>query len=392
MTASYPISPIADAATFEGVMHLSEQEFYRAENLLNAYTSGMTLAVFQRMGVFRRTDEVYSAETLKMTIGLAPEHSRLLDALLNILERHNYLVPVENGFQTTLLVEARNTQEQLRQYRENWESSLDISAAEWAFIKDTVRLEAVCFDAMPDMLTGRRTYLDVMFPNGDMTLVAAIYKGTIQQYLNQRVAARVRELVEEKLALYGSVTLLEVGAGTGGTTALILKELEVLNPDTLTYWYTDIAAGFTRVGKREFGARYPFVKYKPLDINRSNEAQGFVPGSIDIVICNNVLHATPSMNLALANTSDLLRTGGHVVINDLTQRLDFNTVTFGFTREWWNVIDPEWRIPHAPVLTTQAWRSLLAQYDYANVTVEGVPGMPEEKLHQSLIVAQLSQP
>ncbi|RYC68462.1 MULTISPECIES: class I SAM-dependent methyltransferase [Spirosoma] len=392
MIASYPNAYLADAATFDDVMQLSETEFYQAETLLNAYTAGMTLAVFQRMGLFRAATDGYTPDALKAAIGLAPEHSRLLDALLDILERSQYLTRTADRYVATALVDTADTQQQLRNYRDHQQETLYMSAAAWAFIEATVRLEAICFEAMPDMLAGRRTYLDVMFPNGDLTLVAAIYKGTIQQYLNGRVASRVRELVEEKLALYGSVTLLEVGAGTGGTTALIFKELESLNPNALTYWYTDISAGFTRVGKREFGARYPFVQYKPLDINRPVDAQGFVPGSVDIVICNNVLHATPSMAGALTHTSQLLRDGGHVVVNDLTQRLDFNTVTFGFTREWWNFTDPEWRIPHAPVLTNRAWRKLLAEYNYTHVTVEGVPGMPEEKLHQSLIVAQLSQP
>lgn len=382
-----PITASAAPSTFAEVMRLTKPEFYHTERALNHYTATLTLDVFQRMGVFGRAGETYFADHIEADLRILPLYGRMFNALLDLLERHGYISQTGTTVRTLSTVDNPDTRDAIDRYRRDPKTALPVTPAGWSFIEGNIQLQTMCFEAMPDVLTGRRTYIDVMFPNGDMSLVSAIYKSTVQEYMNRQTARRVRELAAQKIALYGSATLLEVGAGTGSTTAIILRELETFGLEQLTYWYTDISAGFTRVGKREFGTRYPFIRPKILDIGHSPLEQGFEANMADIVVCNNVLHATKNMHDAVAHATELLRADGHLVVNDITRRLDFITVTFGLTHDWWSYADPECRVTHTPVITGATWRALLARSGYAIISIEGVPDMPEDQLHQSLIIA-----
>jgi phospholipid N-methyltransferase len=65
--------------------------------------------------------------------------------------------------------------------------------------------------------------------------------------------------------------VLEIGAGTGGTTAYILPHL---NPDQTEYVFTDIGSLFITKAQEKF-KDYPFVRYQNLDIEQDPSTQGF---------------------------------------------------------------------------------------------------------------------
>ncbi|OEV24919.1 hypothetical protein AN219_25840, partial [Streptomyces nanshensis] len=54
------------------------------------------------------------------------------------------------------------------------------------------------------------------------------------------------------------VAVVEVGAGTGGTTASVLPALSSYS-DRVRYTYTDISRGFTRYGADRYGSEHDFL-------------------------------------------------------------------------------------------------------------------------------------
>ena len=82
--------------------------------------------------------------------------------------------------------------------------------------------------------------------------------------------------------------IVEIGAGTGGTTAGILDRLPAERVD---YCFTDVGALFTAQAQSTF-SNYPFMRYQVLDIERDPREQGFPAHRFDIAIAANVLHAT----------------------------------------------------------------------------------------------------
>jgi ubiquinone/menaquinone biosynthesis C-methylase UbiE len=378
----------AKVEIFEKEMQMSISQFDQGEYLLTRYTALLTLDAFQRMGVFLKAGEVYTIPALKENLYIDPIHNRLFNALMEILQRAGFINGFEN-ISTNASVVSKAVASEIKQLKASQGKSLTNDPVVWNFIQATITLEDLCFQWFPEMLTGKKSYLDVMFPGGDLSLVAAIYKGTIQLYLNKKVAAETRQLIVEKLRQNpdSMINILEVGAGTGGTTAVIFEAIKDLEKN-VTFWYTDISAGFARFGKREYGEKYPFAVFQALNISNDPTTQKFEAHETDIVICNNVLHATSNMKVCLDNVSILLRSGGNLVVNDLTKKLDFNTVTFGFTKEWWNFEDESLRVPHAPVLENWQWKELLLNDGYRDVQILGVPEMALDKLHQSIIIAE----
>jgi polyketide synthase PksM len=384
----YPAETFQDDSLRKAV-GISKEQFIEGEKLLNDYVKLLVLDAFHRMDVFRFPESIYHKETLKTFLNIIPSQERLFDALLDILERAEYITETDSKITVSTSVDSPEIIEEIRFLKATEGTYLTDDILVYDFIKPNLKLVTACISGIPDVLSGKRTYLEVMFPGGDMSLIAATYKGCIQTYMNNSVATQVAEIVAQKLQKNPDavIQLLEVGAGTGGTTAIILEKIQQYQAN-VKFWYTDIAAGFTRVGRREFAAKYSFMEFKALDISRNPVEQSFVAENFDIVICNNVLHATSDIESCLLNVGILLNNGGNIVINDLTKRLDFNTVTFGLTKDWWNFQDVSLRVAHAPVLTWLQWKDCLNSLSFSHVRANSIPGLSPENYHQSIIIAQ----
>ncbi len=134
-----------------------------------------------------------------------------------------------------------------------------------------------------------------------------------------------------------TLRILEVGAGTGGATDIILKSLISLseNPAYSVYTFTDISAGFFAQATERFSYT-PNMEYKVFDISQDPTEQGFQPKSYDIVIANNVIHATPTLKATLVNLRMMLRDGGHLLLSEVCATgVKAPGYVFGQFSGWW---------------------------------------------------------
>lgn len=117
-----------------------------------------------------------------------------------------------------------------------------------------------------------------------------------------------------------ALRVLEVGAGTGGTTEVILAGLRETGA-FLSYTYTDISAGFFSDAKERFKRYGPQMIFKTLDLTKDPANQGFGSGSYDLVVAANVVHATPHLHTALANLRTLLRPNGRLLLQEMSMQV-----------------------------------------------------------------------
>lgn len=134
-----------------------------------------------------------------------------------------------------------------------------------------------------------------------------------------------------------NMRVLEIGAGTGGTTREFLSSL--INPSDQgrlwsSYTYTDISAGFFNAAKETF-KDHPALDFKVLDITKDPITQGFQPHSYDLVIAANVIHAVPNLQQTLRNVHTLLQPNGTFYLEELCCDIKATNYVMGLLPGWW---------------------------------------------------------
>ncbi|CCF41071.1 polyketide synthase [Colletotrichum higginsianum] len=127
------------------------------------------------------------------------------------------------------------------------------------------------------------------------------------------------------------LNLLELGAGTGGTTKW-LAPLLARSGVAVEYTFTDLAHGFISQAARKF-QEYPFMTYRTQDIEKPPPAD--LAGTQDVVIAVNAVHATPDMVKSLRNVRQFLRPGGFALVMEVQERLCWADFVFGLFEGWW---------------------------------------------------------
>jgi acyl transferase domain-containing protein/acyl carrier protein len=248
-----------------------------------------------------------------------------------------------------------------------------------------VELLRNCLPALPDVLEGRKDALGVYFSGDRADLLPRIYRGNaVADHFNELVARAAESFAR---AAGRPVRILEVGAGTGGTTERVLDLLAPLG-DAVEYTYTDISPSFFREAEREFGGRVPRLRFAVLDLEHDPAAQGFEPGAYDVIIASNVVHATRRIADSLARIRGLLADGGILVLNEVTNNLDYLALLFGMIPSWWSLTDEAERLPGSPLLDVGRWQRALTTAGFDTVWPFGAPDLPVSEADQAVLLCR----
>ncbi|MDX8047241.1 SDR family NAD(P)-dependent oxidoreductase [Gracilibacillus sp. S3-1-1] len=380
------IETTVQAVEKEGLDSSNATSHTEALKKLKLFARYLLLSAFQQMGVFKRSKESYNIEDLKEKMQIVPAYSGLFEALVNILEESGFIQTNSHQVTTTQYLESRELQHQMKEISQYKDDLL----YHYPNLEPYVKLIWVCVNSYPSVLTGKRSHMEVLFPLGSADQVKNIYGGNDSaDYHNSLVAQFIKNYIKQRLkkSTKKKLNILEVGAGTGATSHLVLKAIKEYAP-YIHYFYTDISQGFTKQAEKVYGEHHPFVEFKVLDIEKDLAQQGFQMNSIDIVLGSNVLHATKNIKNTLERIKILLKTNGITVINEVTQIQEFLTLTFGLTEGWWLFEDPEYRLPHSPLLNTDKWQSLLALTGYKRTKFLDLPTQSDQDKNQSIIIAE----
>ncbi|MDN0200047.1 SDR family NAD(P)-dependent oxidoreductase [Streptomyces sp. S.PNR 29] len=336
-------------------------------------------AVLHRAGVFAQPERRHDRAALAARLGVVPEHTALFQRQLDLLAAAGHLRTGDDWVQPT----GRPVEPESEVVR-----AVDELIARRPGVEPVAGLLRDCLTALPDVLTGRRGAMEILFPDGTPDRVAAVYRGDpVTDRCNAEVARLVVEQVEARKAAAPGTTVrvLEVGAGTGGTSAAVLAAL-ARHGESVEYVFTDVSAAFVRKARARFGADHPFARFEVLDIEADPADQGFTPGDHDIVLGTNVLHATRSLADTLTQVKRLLRTGGVLLVTEGTRPLHQLALIFGLTPGWWLFGDQEHRMPGSPLASEQQWRDVLAACGYRDIST-GSPTTSVGPAFQSVIAA-----
>ncbi|XXY19533.1 SDR family NAD(P)-dependent oxidoreductase [Sorangium sp. So ce216] len=234
-----------------------------------------------------------------------------------------------------------------------------------------VRLVDVALRALPELLSGRQRATDVLFPNGSTQLVEGIYKGNgSADAFNAVLADVVVAFVEARLRQdpRARVRILEIGAGTGGTSQGVLQRLDAYPGSIAEYCYTDLSRAFLVHAEDHYAPKRPYLRTAIFDVERPLAEQGLAAAQYDVVIAANVLHATKNIRVTLRNAKAALQGNGMLALNELSGRNLFTHLTFGLLEGWWLYEDESLRLSGTPGLTFEAWRRALEEEGFHSVT------------------------
>ncbi|KAM3552944.1 hypothetical protein MY1884_006931 [Beauveria asiatica] len=173
-----------------------------------------------------------------------------------------------------------------------------------------------------------------------------------------------------------NMRILEIGSGTAGATLPILEKLggaKGTAPRFSSYTVTDINMTYFEKSADKLAPWLPFINFARLDIEGNPAEQGFEQGTYDLIVASNVVHATRTGRLILAEITVMGKMRAHMI--------------FGTLEGWW-CGEQDGR-KHGPTLEVGQWDEALldAGFDGVEVSFADAP-MPDTGV--SVIVSRAS--
>ena len=239
-----------------------------------------------------------------------------------------------------------------------------------------------CGGSLAEVLRGRVEPLALLFDDEGGVSAAELYGSAPTARALNGLLSGVLGAAVSGLPAGGVVRVLEVGAGTGGSTGAVLSRLPA---GRFEYDYTDVSTGFF-AGARERFAGVAGLRYGVLDIEREPAGQGYAAHGYDVVVAANVLHATRDMRETLAHCRGLLAPGGLLVMLEGLRGQGWLDLTFGMLEGWWRFAEggDGYRGAAGPLMGAGEWRRALADAGFEEAVVLG----EEEGMAQGVVVAR----
>jgi len=213
-----------------------------------------------------------------------------------------------------------------------------------------------CAAEIPAVLIGEQDPLEVLFPEGDSSELTWLYqKSEAAQLLNRQSGAVLTSLREE---LGRPLRILEVGAGTGGTTSTLLP---LLGEDD-EYVFSDVSPFLVDEARRRF-SDHAQVSFEVFDLEDAKGQQA----RFDLIVAANIIHATSDLERSLASIQNQLSESGYLLLLEGVQPLLWLDLIFGLTKGWWAFAD-SWREGY-PLLSASRWHDLLASRGWQSHTI-----------------------
>lgn len=324
------------------------------------------LNAFEKLGCSIR--DIPVGDTLRPVEHL-PRHSSFVKCLFEYLEKADLVKTKDSNItRTSKPVPTRAADEILK----------ELLNGPVAFHSDH-KLTDYAGANMSDCLAGKADGLQLMFGSGEGRQLLSEFYG--QSPINTAWIGQIKMFLENVVPRLSSsgqtINVLEIGAGTGGTTAQMVALFAALGVP-VEYTVTDISSSLVAGSRKKF-KEYPFMKFRALDIEQEPPAE--LLQSQHIVISTNCIHATHDLVQSTKHIHQMLHPRGFLMMLEMTQSMAWIDVIFGLLEGWWLFDDGR---RHALSDITR-WESALHSAGYGHVMcTEGT--QPETKI-QRIIVA-----
>ncbi len=334
---------------------------------LNALSVSYILRALQKLNGEMYLHQRLTVTSLVEELNIVPQHHRLLGRMLEMLQEDGLLSQVDGAWEVCQTLDISKLQQEWTEASHKYPSC----QAELSLLKR-------CGTSLAGVLRGEIDPLQLLFPEGSVNQVENLYQESPGAQVINTLVQEAIAVVLASLPAGRKIRILEIGAGTGGTTSYILPKLPA---EQTEYVFTDVSYLFTSKAEHKF-RDYPFVQYQMLDIEQDPQAQGFAAHKFDVILAANVLHATADLRQTLKNVQQLLAPEGLLVLLEAIGQQRTLDLTFGLTEGWWRFADRDLR-PSYPLLSPSNWVNVLQELGFTQTVA-----FPETEDTQALLSQQ----
>lgn len=282
-------------------------------------------------------------------LSVLPRHGRLFARMLAILEEDGVLKKVGDVWRVVSSPPA-----------EDADVVAEALASKFPDCLAELRLTQRCAHSLAEVLRGDCDPLTLLFPGGSIGDVEQLYQfSPPARFYNALVAEAVAAIAAG--AGGRRLRILEIGAGTGSTSAAVVARL---GDTPHEYTFTDVSPLFLERARQKFPGQ-PEMRFAVLDLERDPAEQGFAAGSYDVVIGANVAHATRDLSQTCARLRSLLTSDGKLVLLEGMTPQRFGDLTVGMLDGWWAYTDTQRR--SYALMPRESWRAVLAESGFKDM-------------------------
>lgn len=354
---------IAAMVQAEGLEH-----HHRAVQELEGLSVQFILYALRELGWIPHLQDRVTVKKLADQLGVVPRYHRLLGRFLNILTEEGWLQPADEagGIHQWEVVRLPVFPDQI--------PDLTRLFSLYPKTQPQFRLMQRCGAQLAGVLRGDVDPLQLLFPDGQTADADSLYHDSAEAKVYNSLAQRILKKIQESSE--GSLRILEIGAGTGSTTASVLPALAGKASE---YVFTDISTLFLSRAREKFKS-YPFMSYQLLNIEQDPSSQGLKDRQFDIVIAANSLHATKDLRQTFKHIRQMMTPRGILLITETTAPERWVDLTFGLTDGWWRFTDTDLRASY-PLITREQWLELLGGSKFTEaVDVRVADGLSTESI------------
>ncbi|GAB6040083.1 amino acid adenylation domain-containing protein [Endothiovibrio diazotrophicus] len=329
----------------EGALPADEREalvVVRAE--MERLATAALCRTLWELGLFQSVGERHAAAGIVATHGLQERYTKLVGQWLAALAEEGLLVRDGEGFVAPAPLPALSLEEP----RERVAAAL----ARWPETAPALDYFDRALTSHLPLLRGAADPLELLFPGGETERADSLYHlNPASRFQNGLAAAALAAFVAARRGTgEGPLRILEVGAGTGGTTASLLPALP---REGVEYHYTDLSTFFLERARECFAA-YPYLSFGLLDVDRDPLHQGYAAHDYHAVVASNVLHDARHVGRSLGYLRNLLAPGGQLLLLEGTHNSRLNMTTVGFI-EGFSAYEDERLESNLPLLSAISW-------------------------------------
>ncbi|MGM7636981.1 Gfo/Idh/MocA family oxidoreductase [Bacillus sp. Hm123] len=265
------------------------------------------LLELQKNNILNKKERVYQFDEIHRSIKIADKFQFILKRWLAALANHGYLICLNTGF---VLNNPVLTSDEVKR---EWKELISLWADQLmpAKVMDYFYRHA---ELLGDLIAGKQSAVQLLFQDGEMNIATSLYKDTmIAHYLNKEVA----NIVTAQIAIKNEVNFLEIGAGTGATTTVVIDSIlkNQLQNNINCYLFSDISSYFINEAKKTF-QHINWLEYMKLDIENVKDVSLIENGSQDIILAAGVLNNVKNTKEILSMLQLLLKKDGLVLLTE----------------------------------------------------------------------------